>query len=183
MGFPSLAPGVGTSAIREVLGAMLFYDAEVGFVFTNSSFTNGARALAAKDPRNHLVDRVELAQMIRKVFDREGAPQQNKRAGQVVVAPMHHTAHALTPSPPLTPAAPRQRKPRRTPAQRYEYRRSRRQKPPPLVIVNEPWTVGQWGALIVVLALIVAGLWLYNAGAEQKKWDSIEAAARACQRR
>jgi hypothetical protein len=37
----------------------------------------------------------------------------------------------------------------------------------------------QWLGLIAVLALIVAGLWLSNAGAEQKKWDSIEAAARA----
>ena len=56
-------------------------------------------------------------------------------------------------------------------------------KPPPLIIVNEPWGVGQWLALIVVLVLIVAGIWIYNAGAEQKKWDQIESAAKADERR
>ena len=102
----TLAGGVGNSAIQEVLGAMLFYDADVGFVFTNSSFTNGARALTAKDPRIHLVDRVELGQMIRKIFDREGAPKQNKRAGHsVAVASTSPMASALPQSParPLHP--------------------------------------------------------------------------------
>jgi len=53
------------------------------------------------------------------------------------------------------------------------------QKPPPLKIVNEPWPLCNWIALIVVLALVVAGIWLSNAGSERTKWDSIEAAARA----
>jgi hypothetical protein len=111
------------------------------------------------------------------------APKQDERAGHsVAVALTPSMAHAPTAqsSPPLTPVSPR--KARRAKAARGDYRRFR-QKPPPLVIVNEPWTAGEWGALIVVLALIVAGLWLYNAGAEQRKWDNIEAAARAVQRR
>ena len=61
---------VGNGAVQEVLGAMLFYDAEVAFVFTNSRFTDAARALAAKDSRIHLVDRAGLARMIRQAFDR-----------------------------------------------------------------------------------------------------------------
>ena len=80
-----------------------------------------------------------------------------------------------------TAAAPRPRG-RRSRAARGDYRRFR-QRPPELKIVNEPWTAGQWGALIVVLTLIVAGPWLYNAGAEQRKWEGIEGAARAVQRR
>jgi hypothetical protein len=50
-------------------------------------------------------------------------------------------------------------------------------------VVNEPWTAGQWLALIVVLALVVAGIWIYNQGTEQRKWSDIEAAAKAVQRR
>ena len=121
-------------------------------------------------------------------------PKQNKHSGQRMAdAPTINTAIApslpavpLTPAavqPPATqPAAPRQRTPRRAKAARRDYRRFP-QKPPPLVIVNEPWTAGQWAALIVVLALVVAGLWLSSAGAEQKKWERIEGAARAIQGR
>ena len=277
---------VGTSAIQEVLGAMFFYDAEVAFVFTNSSITSGARLLAAKDPRIHLVDRMELGHMIRNVFDRDGpqrqrvvadkataeseerdrqrlhpdvlesinrmfagaeeegfardglaeydchpsvdeidaidgiqlpphvlesinrtfaeaaeeerlaretcgasfevlgkAPKQNMRTGQSVADALN-IATAIAPtaqsSPLLTPR--RQRKARRPRATRGGYQRFR-PKPPPLVIVNEPWTAGQWLALIVVLALIVAGLWFYNEGGEQRKWQSIEATSRAIQGR
>jgi hypothetical protein len=112
------------------------------------------------------------------------APKQNKRTGHSVAGtPTLSTVTATTaePSPPLTPAVPRQRKARRTPAQRYEYRRFRQQRPPDLKIVNEPWGAGQWAALIVVLALIVAGLWFYSVGSEQQKWRDIEGAARAVQ--
>jgi hypothetical protein len=107
----------------------------------------------------------------------------NKHSGQRMAdAPTLNTATAPSlPAVPLTPAAPRQPKPRRRPPRR-DYRRFP-QKPPPLVIVNEPWTAGQWAALIVVLALVVAGLWLSSAGAEQKKWERIEGAARAIQGR
>jgi hypothetical protein len=52
-----------------------------------------------------------------------------------------------------------------------------------LVLVNEPWTAGQWLALIVVLALVVAALWLWSTGSESRKWSDIEAAAKAVQRR
>jgi restriction endonuclease Mrr len=62
---------VGNSAIMEVLGAMLYYKAEGAFVTTNSTFTKAARDLARLDPRIHLVDRTELAEMIRRVFPRE----------------------------------------------------------------------------------------------------------------
>ena len=55
---------VGTSAIQEILGALLYYDAELGFVVTNSRFTEGAKALAKKDTRIHLVDKTELSRMI-----------------------------------------------------------------------------------------------------------------------
>jgi len=118
----------------------------------------------------------------------------NKHSGQRMAdAPTLNTATApslpavpLTPAavqPPATqPAAPRQRTPRRAKAARRDYRRFP-QKPPPLVIVNEPWTAGHWAALIVVLALVVAGIWLSSAGAEQKKWERIEGAARAIQGR
>jgi len=55
------------------------------------------------------------------------------------------------------PASPRQRKARKFKAARGDYRHFR-QKPPPLVLVNEPWSAGQWAALIVVLVLIVAAM-------------------------
>ena len=101
------------------------------------------------------------------------APRQSKRAGQAAVAPTEPTAHAPTSGPQLTPpAAPRRLKPRRYKAPRGDCRRFQK-KPPPLVIVNEPWTLANWVGLIVVLALIVAAIWLSSAGSEQHKWDSI----------
>ena len=59
---------VGNSAIQEVLGALLFYDCEIGFVVTNSSFTESARRLAERDNRIRLIDRKELARLAGLVF-------------------------------------------------------------------------------------------------------------------
>jgi hypothetical protein len=113
-------------------------------------------------------------------------PKQNKRTGHsVAVAPKPTTAYAPTAqsSPPLTPA-PRPRKARspRRAKPRCSYQRFPK-RPPPLKIVQEPWSIGQWATLVVVIAVIVGGLWLWSLGSEQRKWDSIEAAARAVQRR
>ena len=58
---------VGNSAIQEVFGALHYYDAEIAFVITNSSFTQAARALAGKVANVHLVDRAELMEKIRGV--------------------------------------------------------------------------------------------------------------------
>jgi len=62
---------VGNSAIQEILGAMLFYDAEIGLVVTNNRFTEAAKKLAAKGEHINLVDRKKLGTMIRKKFPRE----------------------------------------------------------------------------------------------------------------
>jgi restriction endonuclease Mrr len=62
---------VGNSAIQEVMGALAFYDAEIAFVVTNRSFTDSALALARKDPRIHLVDRTDLAELMRTVLPRD----------------------------------------------------------------------------------------------------------------
>ena len=50
---------------------MLFYGAEIAYVFTSSAFTPSARALAALDQRVRLVNRAELGRMIQHVFDRQ----------------------------------------------------------------------------------------------------------------
>ncbi|MEI8371851.1 MAG: hypothetical protein WCJ35_03345 [Planctomycetota bacterium] len=71
---------------------------------------------------------------------------------------------------------------RRSSQPRGDYRHFR-QKPPPLIIVNEPWTAANWAALIVVLALVVAGIWLSNVGAEQRRFDKLDGAYQATQRR
>ena len=106
------------------------------------------------------------------------APKQNKLAGQAVVVPALPVTHALTPSQPKSTPRPRKaRAPRRTPAQRWV--QQHQPKPPPLVVVNEPWGAGQWFGLLAVLTLIVAAIWLSNQGSEAKKWESIEATARA----
>ena len=123
----------------------------------------------------------------------------NKPTGPVAVVPARPVTHAPTSSRPLTSAVTTAITP--TPARQQKARKykarprggnggggyggySRFQpKPPPLIIHQEPWTAGQWGALIVVLGLIVAGLWLANAGSEDAKWKSIGAAARAVQPR
>ena len=62
---------VGNSAVQEILGALHYYDAEVAMVITNSSFTESARALARKASSVRLVDRAELADLIRRVFPQE----------------------------------------------------------------------------------------------------------------
>ena len=62
---------VGNSAVQEVMEALAFYDAEIAFVVTNRSFTDQACALAARDPRIHLVGRTKLAEMMRNVFPKE----------------------------------------------------------------------------------------------------------------
>ena len=56
-------------------------------------------------------------------------------------------------------------------------------RPPPLVIVNEKWTAAEWLSLIIVLALAVAGIWLWSSGTEARKWKKIEATSRAIQGR
>jgi hypothetical protein len=98
------------------------------------------------------------------------APKPNTHAGpRAAVGPALPAPHAPTqPSVQPTPAMPT-RKARKHRAPRGDYRRFNR-KPPPLVIVNEPWRTSQWCALIVVLALIVAGIFFWNQGVEQKKW-------------
>jgi restriction endonuclease Mrr len=65
---------VGISAVQEVLGALVHYDAGVAFVITNSYYTEAAKALAKKDRRIHLVDRPELARMMRAIYQME-APE------------------------------------------------------------------------------------------------------------
>jgi hypothetical protein len=62
---------VGNRAIQEVLGAMAFYKAEIGYVTTNSYFTPAAKALAEKVPGIRLVDRDELRRAISEVFPLE----------------------------------------------------------------------------------------------------------------
>ena len=110
------------------------------------------------------------------------SPEPNKRSGQAAVALTPSMAHApATPAPPTTP-----------PRRKAKARGNRRWRPrwnaafrgpPPLVIKQEPMSAGAVWGWVVVLALVVAGIWLLNSGSEQKKWDSIEAAARAVQGR
>ena len=130
----------------------------------------------------------------------------NKRSGPTVAsAPTFTTAPAPTtvPAPPITPApapptTPRaapttaattpasqpQRKARvRKPRAAWGGSRRFEPKPPPLQIVYEPWPIGNWVGLIVVIGLIVAGLFAWNAGNEGQKWSRIEGAARAVQPR
>jgi len=77
-----------------------------------------------------------------------------------------------------TAASPRSRKAARfTPAHRYAQRHQ--SKPPPLKLVYEPMSAAAVWGWVVVLVLIVAGLWLYNAGSEARKWEQLEGAARA----
>src|SRR5580704_8180429 len=69
-----------------------------------------------------------------------------------------------------TTAAPRPCGRRRRTA-RGDYRRFQH-KPPPLVIHEEPASLSVWMIRLVIVALVVAGLWLWNLGAEQRKWES-----------
>jgi hypothetical protein len=65
---------VGNGAIQEVLGAMLYYSAEMAIVVTNNGFTGSARELASKDPRIELVDREQLACLIDAHMPKEPPP-------------------------------------------------------------------------------------------------------------
>jgi hypothetical protein len=47
---------LGIGVVQELLGAMLRYDCEHGLIITNSTFTDSARELAAKDSRINLCD-------------------------------------------------------------------------------------------------------------------------------
>ena len=117
------------------------------------------------------------------------APKQSKRSGHGMVAtPATTTVRAsnVQPAPPLSsatqPTAPRRQKARRfkaTPRGGYRGYQRFQKKPPPLVIHQESWSTANWVALIAVITLIVAGIWLSNVGNEQAKWRSIEAAANA----
>ena len=107
--------------------------------------------------------------------------KRNKHSGQrMAEAPTISTA--IAPSLPAVPLkSPRLRKARRSrPGGSYHRYQP---KPRPITIVNEPWGAGQWLALIIVLALIVAGIWFSNQGSEAKKWQSIESAAKAVEGR
>ena len=113
--------------------------------------------------------------------------KQNKRAGQAAIAPSAANGACTHAQPAATqagtrPAAPRQRKASRPRAPRGDYRQFR-QKPPPLIIHQEPWGLTQWVGMITVVALVVLGIWLSSAGSEAKKWQSIEAVSRAIQGR
>jgi hypothetical protein len=65
---------VGNSAVQEILGAMVYYGADLGFVVTTSSFTPSAIALAAKDSRITLIDRNQLVAMLEQYWPRS-APE------------------------------------------------------------------------------------------------------------
>jgi hypothetical protein len=110
------------------------------------------------------------------------ASKTRRTVQSVAIAPALPIANAPTAecSPPLTP--PRPRKARRPRASRGDCRRFQ-PKPRPIVVVNEPWSARQWLGLIVVLALIVAGIWFSNQGSEARKWERIEDAAKAVERR
>lgn len=62
---------LGNSVVQELLGAMLHYDAAVGMVITNSTFTDAARQLAGKDQRITLCDGRWLESQIRKFLPPE----------------------------------------------------------------------------------------------------------------
>ena len=57
--------------MQEVLRAFVHYDAEIAIVVTNSNFTVAAKNLAGKDARIRLVDRTELARMMRAIYELE----------------------------------------------------------------------------------------------------------------
>jgi hypothetical protein len=166
---------VGNEAIQEVLGAMLYYGAEAAIVVTSSCFSDSAKKLAAKDPRIRLVDRAELGRMIRQVFVRE-IPEFNWEDYNRLVRNWRVASPQAAPSASYRPGA----KPhRRT---RGGYRRYR-PKPPPLVIHQEPASLGVWLCRLAVAALVAAALWFWSAGSEQKKWDRIGGAANAARHR
>jgi hypothetical protein len=116
----------------------------------------------------------------------------NKRTGHSVAAvPSATTTSAPTtePSPPNTPlsatpsdAAKPRSVDRRSPAPakaHYAPRNRQRRysggyfqpKPPPLVIHQEPASLGVWICRVAVAALVAAAIWFYNQGNEQRKWE------------
>jgi hypothetical protein len=68
------ASAVGNSAIQQLLGAMLFYDCAEGFLVISSDFTNGAKSLAAKEPRITLCNRAAVLDIVGKVFPERVPP-------------------------------------------------------------------------------------------------------------
>ena len=62
---------LGNAVVQELLGAMLHYDAAAGMVITNSTFTEAARQLAAKDKRITLCDGPWLIAQIRQFLPPE----------------------------------------------------------------------------------------------------------------
>lgn len=65
---------VGISAVQEVLGGMVYYGCDEGWVVTNSEFTESARALAEKDKRIQLHGRKWLLDRVREHFPTEPPP-------------------------------------------------------------------------------------------------------------
>lgn len=111
------------------------------------------------------------------------ATKQTKRAGHSVVAtPQTPSVSAPTApsSPPLTPSSPR--KARRPRASHSSYGRYR-PKPPPLVIHQEPASLGVWLCRLAVAALVVAALVLWGQGSEARKWRTPSTSATTPQRR
>ncbi|MBX7074382.1 MAG: restriction endonuclease [Pirellulales bacterium] len=75
---------VGNSAVREVLGAMLYYGCQAGMIVTNQSFTKAAIHLAEKDARIKLCDRTMLARMIEEHFPKEIPPFDQQMYDRIV---------------------------------------------------------------------------------------------------
>jgi hypothetical protein len=114
--------------------------------------------------------------------------KQNKPAGPRIAEPHKPTmaiAPIAEPSRTISPAVPSRprkvRKPRHT-KRRGDYHRFQK-RPAKLVIRNEPWSVGNWIALVVFVAVVVGWIILSSVGSEQRKWESIERAAKAVQGR
>ena len=61
---------VGNKAVQEVIGAVLFYSGDEGWVITNSTFTPSAKALAQK-AKIRLIDGPRLAAMAKLIRERD----------------------------------------------------------------------------------------------------------------
>jgi hypothetical protein len=127
---------------------------------------------------------------------------QSKRTRHSVAAVPSATATSAPttePSPPNTPlsATPRDAaKPRSVegrspaPARSYYEPRNRQRtqsgfqpKPPPLVIHQEPASLGVWICRVAVAALVAAAIWFYNQGNEQRKWEKSVPSSATTQRK
>jgi restriction endonuclease Mrr len=62
---------VGNGAVQELLGAMVYYGCAEGMVVTNSTFSEAARQLAAKDARISLCDGRWLADQVKRFLPPE----------------------------------------------------------------------------------------------------------------